>query len=132
MTVQTPASRAAGTLLEQKESIARAVTETLYRERPYLMERYGRRGWDRTLEDMHYNVEHLIPAVDLQEPTMFSGYVRWLDGVLRARDVPTREVVRCLELLEEESRARMDAGPAEAVAAILHAGLAVLSGDDGP
>ncbi|MBV9774620.1 MAG: hypothetical protein JO040_11755 [Gemmatimonadetes bacterium] len=131
MTVQTPESRAAGTLLEQKEAIARAVTDTLYRERPYLMERYGQRGWDRTLEDMHFNVEHLIPAVDLQEPGMFAGYVRWLDGLLRARNVPTREVVRCLELLEDESRSRMDDEAAESVATILHAGLAALPGDDG-
>lgn len=131
MTAQTPESRAAAVLLEQKGAIARAVTDTLYRERPYLMEKYGRRGWDRTLEDMHYNVEHLIPAVDLQEPTMFASYVGWLDGVLRARDVPTREVVRCLELVEAEARERMDPEAAETVARIVHAGLAALPEDEG-
>jgi len=52
--------------------------------------------------------------------------VRWLDALLRARNVPTREVVRCLELVEAEARARFAADEAEAVADVLRVGLAAL------
>jgi len=115
-TPETAAGRAAARLLAEKSAIAHAVTDTLYAERRYLLERYGARGRERTLEDMHYNVEHLIPAVDLGEPAMFATYVRWLDSVLRARNVPTREVVRCLELVTSEVRERFPADEADAVA----------------
>jgi hypothetical protein len=125
----TVEGRAASRLLAQKASIAQSVTDALYAERPYLLERYGERGRERTLEDMHFNVEHLVAAVDLGDPGMFARYVQWLDAVLRARNVPTREVVRCLELVEAETRARFPADEADAVAAIIRAGLAALPGE---
>jgi hypothetical protein len=131
LTPGSAAGRAAARLLAEKSVIAHAVTETLYAERPYLMERYGANGRARTLEDMHFNVEHLIPAVDLGEPELFATYVRWLDALLRARNVPTREVVRCLELMEAEARARFAADEAEAVADVLRVGLAALPAEAG-
>ena len=131
LTPETAAGRAAARLLAEKSAIAQAVTETLYAERPYLTARYGANGRVRTLEDMHFNIEHLIPAVDLGEPQLFATYVRWLDSLLRARNVPTREVVRCLELVEAEARARFAADEAEAVADVLRVGLAALPNESG-
>jgi hypothetical protein len=58
---------------------------------------------------------------------MFAGYVEWLDTLLRARHVATRDIVRCLELLGEEAQRRYPPDEAEAIARILRAGLRVLA-----
>lgn len=117
---------AAESLMAGKDVIARAVTERLYAERPYLLEKHGERGREKTLQDMKYNIEHLIPAVDLGDGQMFARYVEWLDDLLRSRNVETKEVVRCLELLAEECRER-DPAHVVAVDPVIAAGLAVVT-----
>ncbi|HXT19043.1 MAG TPA: hypothetical protein VN706_25675 [Gemmatimonadaceae bacterium] len=131
MTAPADGHGAAEILLHDKESLARAITANLYAELPELMEKHGARGRAKCLEDMHYNIEHLIPAVDLQQPGMFAQYVRWLDSMLRARGVATRDVRRCLELLRDETHARYAESDARAIATVIDAGLATLSADAG-
>lgn len=120
------AAQAADALNGQREALARAVTEALYAEMPELMDRYGERGRQKCLQDMRYNLEHLEPAVALGEPQIFARYARWLDDLLAARGVPTREVARCLELTERVVRARFPAEEAEAVARCVRAGVDAL------
>lgn len=112
-------------LLRDKDAIARAVTETLYRERPYLLDKHGERGREKTLQDMRYNIEHLMPAVELGDAPMFARYIEWLDEMLRSRSVETKEVVRCLELLRDECDRRFPAERA-AIDPIIDAGLKVV------
>src|SRR5687767_180492 len=100
---------AADYLLREKDAIARDITRAMYEEMPELLQKYGERGREKCLQDMHYNIEHLVPAVDMDDPGMFAGYVEWLDGLLRSRRVDTRELVRCLELTGTVLRDRMDA-----------------------
>lgn len=119
--------RAAGLLLVDRDALAREVTSALYSENPELLERHGERGRDKCLQDMRYNVEHLTPAVELGDGAMFAGYVEWLDTLLRARNVPTRDVVRSLELLRDRCTGRYPTADAEAIGAIIDAGLAVLA-----
>lgn len=126
MDTVTAGARASGRLLEEKEALARSITAALYESMPDLLERHGERGREKCLQDMRYNLEHLAPAVDLGQPEMFAGYARWLDGLLRARNVGTDEVVRCLELTERGIRERFPAGEADAVAPCIRAGLAAL------
>jgi hypothetical protein len=128
MSDATVGRSAAERLMFDKEAIARAVTLALYDEFPELVERYGERGRTKTLQDMHYNIEHLIPAVDLDDPQMFAKYAQWLDSVLRSRNVDTVYTRRCLELVAHEARARYDAPEADAIARIVGAGLATLAG----
>ena len=124
-------ARAASRLLADKESFARAITEALYADMPELMAKYGAAGREKCLQDMRYNLEHLIPAVDLGQPEMFAGYVRWLDDLLRARNVSTGEVVRSLELTEELVRERFSPEEADAVAICIQAGLSALARTEG-
>ena len=125
---ETPISRrAAALLLGQKADLARAVTARLYDERPELIARHGERGREKCLQDMHHNVEQLAPAVDLEDGEMFARYVRWLDDMLRSRGVATGDVVRCLELLRDETAARFDGDEARLIAGILDVGLAVVA-----
>jgi hypothetical protein len=127
----TAGGRAAARLLEEKSAIARAATDRLYAERPQLLERYGAVGRERCLEDLHFTLDHLIPAVDLGKREMFVDYARWLDGLLRARAVPTTDVVRSLELIEQEAHARLPDDQSAAVGAILRAGCLALRGAEG-
>lgn len=115
-------------LMRDRDDIARAVTAALYAAVPELLERHGERGRDKCVQDMHYTIDHLIPAVDFGDPAMFSRYVEWLDGVLRARNVDTRDVVRCLELLQDQCAERFPQSEADAIGAILDAGVAVFAG----
>jgi len=119
---------AARRLMADREAIARAVTARLYEERPELMERHGARGREKCLQDMLHNVDHLIPAVDLGDPSMFARYVEWLDGLLRARSVETTHLVRSLELLAEEGVARCAPEEGAALRPVVDAGLRVLAG----
>ena len=123
----TAEGRAAARLVAQKTLLAHAVTDALYAERPELLERYGETGRARCLEDLHYTLEHLIPAVDLGDASMFAGYVRWLDALLRARGVPTRDVLRSLQLVEREVRAQFPDDEADAVASYVRAGMEVVA-----
>ena len=115
-------------LMHDQDAVARAVTAALYVASPELLERHGERGRDKCLQDMHYTIEHLIPAVDLGDPAVFIRYVEWLNGLLRARSVDTRDVARCLELIREQCTERFPRAEAEAIGAILQAGLTVFAG----
>jgi hypothetical protein len=117
---------AADTLLEQKHTIAQAITDALYRERPQLMERYGETGRVRCLEDMHYNLEHLAPAVALGEPQLFQRYVIWLRDMLAPRNVPQEDVVRSLELTIDVVQKHLPPDEARAVVDMINAGLQAL------
>lgn len=122
----TAAERAAAALLEQKETIARSVTGLLYAEMPWLQDKYGDRGREKCLQDMRYNLEHLIPAVELGAPDMFARYAAWADGVLRARGVPTGELARSMEIMRADVGARLPDDQGEAVAGCIDAGLRAL------
>ncbi|NUO37848.1 MAG: hypothetical protein HOQ17_06575 [Gemmatimonadaceae bacterium] len=122
----TPSSDAAALLMRDRDALAYEVTAALYAESPTLMEKHGERGREKCLQDMRYNIDHLIPAVDLADGAMFARYVEWLDGLLRARHVATRDVVRCLELLRDRCTARYPSAESGAIGDIIDAGLGVV------
>jgi DNA-dependent RNA polymerase auxiliary subunit epsilon len=119
--------RAARLLLIDREALAREVTDALYAESPDLLARYGAAGREKCLQDMRYHIEHLTPAVAMGDEGMFAGYDEWVDSLLRARNVPTRDVVRCFQLLADRCIARYPDSDAETIGRILRAGLAVLT-----
>ena len=126
----TPAdtgARAAALLMRDREVLALEVTSALYAESPTLLARHGERGREKCHQDMRYNIDHLIPAVDLGDGAMFARYVEWLDGLLRARNVATRDVIRCLELLRDQCAHRFPAAESEAIGAIVATGLGAVA-----
>ena len=123
MDPMTVEARAAAELLARKAGLAQTATDALYADMPELMDRYGPVGRERCLEDIRYTIDHLIPAVDLAQPSMFASYVGWLDDLLRARNVSTREVIRSLELIEQVVRSELAPDEANVVATCLRAGL---------
>jgi hypothetical protein len=126
MAATSIAEAASVALLARKEELARAITDTLYAEMPGLLGKYGESGRRKCLQDVLYNLEHLAPAVALGEPALFARYVSWLRDLLSARGIPASEVRRSLELTREVARTRLTLEQAEAVAAIVTAGLNAL------
>ena len=122
----TAGERAAMKMLDRLGEIARAVTDAMYREKPSLLDRYGERGRLKCLQDMRYNLEHLAPAVELDDPAAFARYITWCDGLLRSRGVPTDDLARSLELMDAELRARLSPEEAQAAGRSLWAGLQAL------
>ena len=117
---------AAELLARDRDALAMAVTEAVYRRHPDLLEKHGERGRAKCLQDMRLNVDQLVPAVDLGDEAMFARYVEWLDDMLRSRNVGTRDVVSCLELLRAECFRRFPALPAGEIGRIIDAGLRVV------
>lgn len=115
--------QAARLLMRDRESLARAVTEALYAEAGDRLARHGPNGRVRCLEDMHFNIEHLVPAVDLDDDSLFVRYVEWLHGLLHARGVDTRDVTRCLQLLRDEVVRRYTTAEARPIGDVLDAGI---------
>ena len=122
----TAAARAAAVLVDDREALAREVGHRLYAEMPWLLEKYGERGREKCLQDMRYNLEHLAPAVELDDPAIFERYVLWVDWLLRSRSVDTAELARSLELVEETAGRRMDEEAREVLGRSIAAGLAAL------
>lgn len=122
-------ARAALNLMAQRDALAQAVTDALYAEMPELLDRYEERGRKKCLQDMRYNLEHLAPAVDLEDPEVFANYVLWLNDLLVARDVSTVEVVRSLVLTQQIVNARMPPEEAAEVSRSIRAGLAALEAE---
>ena len=116
---------ASDALLDFKGVIARAITDAMYREKPDLLERYGEVGRVRCHEDMHFNLEHLAPAVALGEPALFARYVVWLRDMLAARNVPVDDVRRSLELTKQMVREHLPEH-ADVISDVVNAGIAAL------
>lgn len=117
---------AAERLIESKAELARAITARLYGEMPELLEKYGEHGRSRCLEDMHYNLEHLAPAVALGEVSLFSRYCAWLRDMLAARGVGVGEIARSLKLTDQVVSESFPREEALLVSDALKAGLAAL------
>ncbi|HEU0013240.1 MAG TPA: hypothetical protein VFQ45_06125 [Longimicrobium sp.] len=122
----TPGERASELIVEQKEALARGITDALYAEMPWLYDKYGERGRQKCLQDMRYNLEHLAPAAGLDDPSMFARYARWCDEVLRSRGVPTGELARSLELMAGVLRERLDREAGEVAGRCIQAGVQAL------
>lgn len=125
-------SGVAAALLRQTESLARAVTEALYSERPELQDKYGLSGRDKCLQDMRHNIEHIAAAVDLGAPEIFRDYTTWLNGLLRARHVATDELLLSFQLMESIVKSSFAKSESEPIILVLQAGITSLGREAAP
>lgn len=119
----TAGERAAEKVLARKEEMAARITEAMYRDDPDLLTRHGERGRAKCLQDMRYNLEHLAPALALDEPDMFRKYVSWLVELLAAHGVPARDVRRSLTLTRTTLAEILDSEEAAAAGRAIDAGM---------
>ena len=120
-------SLASDSLLDRKEELADAITEVLYDRDPTLTQRFGESGRAKCRQDMRYSLEHLAPAVALNDPSLFARYVTWLESMLTARGVGSEDVRRSLEATQHVLTERLSAEAAAQVIPSVQAGLKALS-----
>ena len=113
MSAPAVAMRASELILSRLDELAHAVTDGLYAEDPGLLARFGATGKARCLEDMRYCLEHLAPALALDDPSLFTRYVRWVESLLAARGIGSQDVRRSLEVTQRVIAERV--APDEAV-----------------
>jgi hypothetical protein len=121
------AMRASETILARKQRLAQRITDALYATDPALHERFGDAGRAKCLQDMDYCLEHLAPAVALEDPTLFARYVLWLEQLLAVRSVGSEDVRRSLEATQEILAKELSSAEAAFVRPCVAAGLAALS-----
>lgn len=120
-------TRASDSILAQKGELAREVTDALYADDPTLVERFGEAGRAKCLQDMHYCLEHLAPAIAMDDPPLFARYVTWLEGLLAARGIGSRDVRRSLEATRAVLAERLQPDESSAALRCLDAGVESLS-----
>jgi hypothetical protein len=119
--------RASESILARKHELAREITDALYADDPALLERFGEAGRAKCLQDVHYCLEHLAPAVAMDDPPLFARYVTWLEGLLAARGIGSRDVRRSLEAMRAVLAERLRPDESAGALRCLQAGLASLS-----
>ncbi|RWZ54926.1 hypothetical protein EQV77_12425 [Halobacillus fulvus] len=89
----------------EKDSLVHKVVEEIYADHPFLWEKFGQNGVDRTEEDNYHHLDHLESAYEMQSAAFFLDYTEWLNNVLTSRNVGTDLIVdnfqRLIRLLSE-------------------------------
>lgn len=125
-------TRASDSILARKGELAREITNAIYADDPALLERFGEAGRAKCLQDMHYCLEHLAPAIAMDDPSLFARYVTWLEGLLAARGVGSQDVRRSLEATRAVLDERLDPDESAGALRCLRAGLTSISDAPAP
>ena len=125
-------TRASDSILAGEHELAREITDAIYAADPALLERFGEAGRAKCLQDMHYCLEHLAPAVAMDDASLFARYVTWLEGLLAARGIGSRDVRRSLEATGAVLGERLRPDESACALRCLQAGLASLSDAPAP
>lgn len=127
MNAATVEVRASESILRRKEELAYGITDVIFVDDRTLLERFGEVGRAKCLQDMRYCLEHLAPAVALNDPSLFARYVLWLENLLAVRGISSRDVRRSLEVTQALLAERLRPDEAVSVLQCVRAGLASLS-----
>jgi hypothetical protein len=98
-------------LTEEAHTIALAALAALA-ETFLAMAGYDQRQLDKTLEDLGYIVRFLSAAMMMDDPTVFTEFLDWLQDLLAHRAVPSLPLVAGIEALRPLVK---DIGPEAAV-----------------
>ena len=124
MTAASLSMRASDSILEHRESWARQITDALYAADPTLLERFGPAGRAKCLQDMVHCLEHLAPAVAMEDTSIFARYVIWVVKLLAVRAVDSGHVRRSLEATRSVLADRLESGEWACVRGCLQEGVA--------
>jgi len=105
---------------ELRQPAISAVTERFHTEHEAIYAQFGSAGREACREDLAFHLEFLQPVLEFGVPDPMVEYLRWLAGVLGARNIPVEHVVLSLDWLAEFFTLNMDAADARVVAQALH------------
>ena len=78
-----------GQFLSLKHEAVEAVTARFYTTFPTLLFQFGEKGRQATREDLGFHLEFFQPVIELGVVQPFVDYLRWVEGLLGSRNVPT-------------------------------------------
>ncbi|MEX0724283.1 MAG: cobalamin-dependent protein [Gracilimonas sp.] len=88
-------------LESNREKLAEEITELHFKNNPELEKRYGDKGRDYCYEDALYHLNYLIESLRVESTEMFNHYLEWAYHMLKARDIPKKDLVHNLEYMEQ-------------------------------
>lgn len=91
------ATRAAHYLDQNLETIAKAVTDTVWNNNPEWDARFGEPGKVRCLEDARYHLLHLRESVRANSPALFHHYLEWSRTLLESLKIGSKDLDGFLE-----------------------------------
>lgn len=96
-------------VLSQRTEIAAALVDREFARHPEPLQRYGRIGREKSLQDACYHVAFLAQALALDNRALFIDYIAWAKVMLGQRKVLASDLVFHLEWLAEVLRERLPA-----------------------
>jgi MerR family transcriptional regulator, light-induced transcriptional regulator len=128
------APQAAEALTGCRLEVAQALVEREFARHPELERRYGARAREKSLQDAGYHVAHLIQALAVGHPPLFTDYVAWARIVLARRKVRSEDLAFHLGCLAEVLREKLPAAVAETAAGYVESAVNAMPGmpDDLP
>lgn len=106
--------------------IVEIVVSTMYRDFPYLEERFGDKGKERTIEDNFYHFLYLHTAYKLKDTQTFVDYTIWLNSVLVSRGLKTDMIIYNFEKIQESMPGKLDREVEESFLSYLNEGILAL------
>lgn len=88
-------------IIDKKHEIAEKVVEKQYSLYPELINKYKGFGHEKFVEDVYYHLSYLVEAINNSSPELFTEYVLWAKYVLEGRNVPKKELVDNLKILND-------------------------------
>lgn len=120
--------QAAAALEEAADAIVNPAIEQFYALYPALREKHGSKGIAHCREDCFYHIEFLVAAMRARNPKPFVEYIRWVRGILGARNV-SDNLLNMLDLLGQHIRHTQDEAVWDHVRQFLDPGLQTLQTD---
>ncbi|MBB4825425.1 hypothetical protein HNO89_002659 [Sporosarcina luteola] len=91
-----------------KERIVEDVVKEIYEAYPFLWERFGENGHQRTIEDNFHHLDHLETAFQMDNSRFFIDYTMWLNQILTSRHVGTDLIIDNFERLRKHIPGKLD------------------------
>ncbi len=106
----------AAAIREHKTRMAERAVALQYEAQPYLQEKYGAEGRNRSVRDAAYHFDYLAQSIEARDQAIFVNYLQWLRSLLRQRNMGDDVVEVGLDMTERALRETLD-DPAGTVAA---------------
>lgn len=81
--------------------IVEKVVAAMYKDFPFLEEKFGDKGKERTIEDNFYHFLYLNTAYKLNDTNTFTEYATWLNSVLVSRGLKTEMIIYNFKKIQE-------------------------------
>ena len=106
--------------------IVEKVVITMYKDYPYLEEKFGDKGKERTIEDNFYHFLYLNTAYKLKDTQTFLEYALWLNSILVSRGMKTDLIIYNFEKIKENMSGMLDKEIEETFLSYLDGGIQAL------